>query len=52
MKETADHAIDLAGGMENVLVVEYTNRPDTPMTAGRDIWWHDALSGAQPIEAA
>ena len=31
MKEVADEAIESAGGVERVLVVDYAGRPDTPM---------------------
>jgi acetyl-CoA synthetase len=43
MKETADEAIDMAGGIDRVLVVDYLERDRTPMTAGRDSWWHDLV---------
>ena len=46
MKETADSAVDLAGGLEGVLVVDYVDRPDTPMTDGRDSWWHEKVANA------
>lgn len=47
MKETADRAIEMAGGLARVLVVDYVNRPDTPMTEGRDVWWHDVVPDSE-----
>lgn len=52
MKETADEAIALAGGVEKVVVVDYVDRPETPMTEGRDVWLHDALADAPDLPAA
>lgn len=52
MKEVADRAIDAAGGLERVLVVDYIEREATPMTAGRDHWWDGALADADPAPAA
>lgn len=52
MKEVADRAIESAGGIDAVLVVEYADRNDTPMRAGRDIWWHDLLPDSEPAPAA
>ncbi|MGD2061056.1 MAG: AMP-binding protein, partial [Acidimicrobiia bacterium] len=43
MKETADEAVGMSGGLEHIVVVDYVERSDTPMTAGRDLWWHDLL---------
>lgn len=51
MKEVADQAIEMAGGIDHVLVVDYVGRDDTPMTEGRDSWWRDAVAGADPVEA-
>ena len=47
MKETADRAIETAGGIRHVVVVDYTSREDTPMTEGRDVWLHEILPGAE-----
>ncbi len=51
MKEVADAAIDLAGGLERVVVVDYTTRDPTPMTEGRDVWWHELVSSAGAVGA-
>ncbi len=48
MKETADRACQIAGGVEHLLVVDYLGRDDTPMTTGRDVWWHDIVPSAEP----
>jgi len=48
MKEVADRAADLAGGVRHLVVVDYTDRPDTPMREGRDLWWGDAMAGVEP----
>ena len=52
MKEVADRAVESAGGLEHLLVVEYTERTGTPMTADRDHWWHDLVPGAEPLDPA
>jgi acetyl-CoA synthetase len=52
MKEAADEAADLAGGLQHLLVVDYAERPDTPMTPGRDSWWHDLVPTAERMPAA
>jgi len=49
MKETADEAIGIAGGLDHVLVADYVDRADTPMTEGRDVWWHDMVPGSEPM---
>jgi len=51
MKKTADRALDIAGGVPSVLVVDYADVDSTPMTGGRDVWWHEIVPGADPVEA-
>ena len=51
MKEIADEAIARAGGVDQVLVVDYVDRRTTPMTSGRDHWWHDLVPVAAPAPA-
>lgn len=46
MKEIADEAIYQAGGPGRVLVVDYADHPDAPMTGERDHWWNDIVPGA------
>jgi acetyl-CoA synthetase len=52
MKETADEAVELAGGIDHLLVVDYIQRGGTPMLPGRDHWWHETVPGAERIPAA
>jgi acetyl-CoA synthetase len=40
LKQTADEAVAESPGVKNVLVLRRTGG-DVPMTAGRDVWWHD-----------
>ncbi len=51
MKEVADQAIVSAGGLANVVVVDYTAGFDTPMIEERDIWWDELLTGATTAAA-
>jgi len=51
MKETADAAIDLAGGIDRVLVVDYIGRDMVPITEERDVWWHDVVPDAPRMAA-
>lgn len=44
MKETADEAIEMAGGVDHVIVADYSHRPDTPHTPGRDVPWSEAIA--------
>ncbi|MBI3976677.1 MAG: acetate--CoA ligase [Chloroflexi bacterium] len=44
MKETADAAIAEAPTVEHVLVYRRLGR-EVPWTAGRDVWWHEAVAG-------
>ncbi|WP_067655298.1 acetate--CoA ligase [Nocardia harenae] len=49
LKPAVDEALSAPGHtVENVLVVRRTGQ-DTPMTAGRDHWWHDTVE-RQPAE--
>lgn len=51
MKETADEAMEEADGIEVVLVVDYADRTDTPMTPDRDHWWHEVVNLSEPVDA-
>jgi acetyl-CoA synthetase len=44
MKETADAAVAKAPAIEHTLVVRRIGG-ESPWTADRDIWWHEALAG-------
>jgi acetyl-CoA synthetase len=58
LKPTVDEALAKDSGdvVRNVLVVRRTGQ-DVPWTAGRDVWWHDAVDAASdqhdpvPLEA-
>lgn len=52
MKEIADKAAETAGGVDHVLVVDYSELDYTPMTIGRDSWWHDLVPTSDPVPAA
>ncbi len=52
MKEMADRAITVAGGIDRVLVVDYVGRANTPMKQGRDVWWHEIVPEAPRRPAA
>lgn len=53
MKEIADEALSRAGDpVDALLVVDYSERDDTPMREGRDHWWSAALDSAEPAAAA
>jgi acetyl-CoA synthetase len=50
LKPNADAAVAEAPTIEHVVVVRRTgdDTPGTPMTEGRDHWWHDLMAGAPP----
>ena len=50
-KETADEAVELAGGLEHLVVVGYAGRDGVPMAEGRDVFWDDIVAAASPVEA-
>lgn len=52
MKEVADRAVVIAGGIDHLVVVDYTERDVTPMNEGRDVWWHDRMALAEPVPYA
>ena len=47
MKAKADLAVAQCPSIEHVIVVKRTGH-EVPMTAGRDIWWEDAMAKAAP----
>ena len=49
MKEVADEAARLADGIDHLLVVDYTDRRDTPMTTGRDVHWDEVVPQVAPV---
>jgi acetyl-CoA synthetase len=44
VKAVVDEALEKASGVENVIVLQRTKQEVT-MTAGRDVWWHEACEG-------
>ncbi len=44
LKAIADEAAGLAPTLERMMVLRRTGA-DVPMTAGRDVWWHDVVPG-------
>ena len=50
LKETADTAVAECPSIEKVLVLKRTGH-EVPMTAGRDIWWHELVQ-TQPDQCA
>ncbi|MHA7154583.1 acetate--CoA ligase [Arthrobacter sp. TMN-50] len=51
VKANADEAVSGSNSVEHVLVIRRTGS-DIDWTAGRDIWWHDAVDAASPQHAA
>jgi acetyl-CoA synthetase len=53
VKDNADAAVAGANAVEHMLVVNRTTPADelatVPMTAGRDVWWHDAVGQASDV---
>lgn len=51
VKENADAAVAGKNNIEHVLVVRRTGdiTPDIPWTAGRDVWWHEAVDAASDV---
>ncbi len=56
VKDNADAAVSGDNAIEHVLVVNRTTPADeldtVPMTAGRDVWWHDAVGTASDVHEA
>lgn len=51
MKHTADEAVRQCPGIQHVIVHRRTGA-EVPWTAGRDVWWHDAVEKESPVCAA
>ncbi|KPL89150.1 AMP-binding protein [Ardenticatena maritima] len=49
MKPTADEALNDVPTIEKVIVYRYVGLDETPMQAGRDVWWDEFVAG-QPTE--
>ncbi len=48
LKQNADDSLNGSPTIQKVVVVRRTGHADAQMVAGRDIWWHDLVSG-QPL---
>src|SRR4029077_15549074 len=48
---TVDEAVSRCPSVQHVLVVRRTGQ-EVPFTAGRDIWWHDAVETASVVHTA
>jgi len=48
LKENADVSVAASPSIEHVVVVERAKN-DAPMTAGRDLWWHDLMEGQSTV---
>ncbi len=51
MKQTADEAVATCPSIQHVVVHQRTGTP-VPWSAGRDIWWHEAVDAESPECAA
>ena len=51
MKETADEAVALSPSVGRVIVYRRLGR-EIPWSAGRDVWWHEAVAGTSDACAA
>lgn len=49
MKPTADQAAEQVPSLRHMIVLNHSSQ-DTPMSTGRDLWWHEHIP-TQPIEA-
>jgi acetyl-CoA synthetase len=49
MKPILDAALDDVPSVRHVLVVARTGEPGTPMTPGRDHWWHERVPAQPPV---
>lgn len=47
MKPVADEALVSCPSVDHVLVVRNLETDDTPMTDGRDAWWHDTVTSVR-----
>jgi acetyl-CoA synthetase len=43
LKETVDEALAKSPTVEKCLVLQRIGQDNVPMTAGRDVWWHDIV---------
>ena len=48
MKEVVDRALEQVDGVRHVVVWDRLPDHPTPMTPGRDRWWHELVAGEEP----
>lgn len=48
LKQTVDEALQKSPTVQHCLVLRRIAGEETPMTAGRDVWWHDCVETADP----
>ncbi len=48
LKQTIDEALQKSPTVQHCLVLRRIAEEETPMTAGRDVWWHDCVETADP----
>ena len=48
LKAIVDEALERCQGVEKVIVFQRAPGVATPMKAGRDLWWHEAMAAAAP----
>ncbi len=46
LKETVDEALEKSPSVQKCLVLQRIEDHDTPMKAGRDVWWHETVGQA------
>ena len=51
LKAIVDEALERCPGVRQVIVFQRDAQKHTPMTPGRDLWWHDCVAAA-PAECA
>jgi len=51
LKPIVDEAVAQCPSVEHVVVLKRAGN-DVGWTAGRDVWWHDAVDGAEPVTNA
>jgi acetyl-CoA synthetase len=52
LKQIVDEAMLSCAGVRSVVVFQREPKTTVPMTAGRDVWWHEAMAGVEADCAA
>jgi acetyl-CoA synthetase len=52
LKQIVDEALQKCAGVRSVVVYQRAPSAAVPMTAGRDVWWHEAMAAADAVCAA